>query len=423
MADKGHNEIKAKRTTTLSQGIFNVSKSAVGAGALRLPYAVSKLGIAGGVGVLLFVSFITTTTLHFLARMAANLDVGDYFTLGNMAFGVVGEVVAMISLVLFLIGGLIFYIDKAQEFTVNVISEVIPSLSEYRSSLPLIVTVVTAVLIFPLAAQRDMSALAKGAMIGMVCMGYILVLTVADYLYAVATGATAPDVVMIVPFSFGDFFRTFSGMLFAFVNHFTLLAVVPVMVDPSPKRRMSLTLSSSGVVLGFYLLVAVCGYLHFGATVPQLVLSACTAKSGPIKWAYQAGSLLVAVVLILSYPLLLDPARGTIEGALIRFAGGAPHSASRSLIITFVLVALPTFIALTFKERVLNILDVFVAFTGALLLFIFPGGFFLRFQDKYHVSPIERVLAYISVAFGFVLMIFGTYYSVVDLVAPAAGIQ
>jgi amino acid permease len=418
MSDKGHNEIKAKRTTTLAQGIFNVSKSAVGAGTLRLPYAVAELGLAGGVCMLLFASFMTTTTLHFLARMAANLDVGDYFTLGNMAFGVIGEVLAMISLVLFLIGGLIFYIDKAQEFTVNVISEVIPSLNEYKTSLPLIVTIVTAVLILPLAAQRDMSALAKGAMIGMVCMGYIMLLTVGDYIYSLINSTAATDVIMLAPFSFGGFFKTFSGMLFAFVNHFTLLAVVPVMVDPSPKRRMSLTLSSSGVVLGFYLLAAVCGYLHFGAKVPQLVLNGCTAVSGPIKWAYQTANLLVAIVLILSYPLLLDPARGTIEGALIRFAGGAPHSASRSLIITFALVAFPTFIALTFKDKVLQILDVFVAFTGSLLLFIFPGGFFLRFQDKYHVSSIERVLACISIAFGLVLMIFGTYYSVMDLVTP-----
>jgi amino acid permease len=420
MEDKGHGEIKGRRSTTLAQGIFNLSKSAVGAGALALPSDVRQLGLVGGVGVLLFASFMTTVTLHFLARVAANLDVGDYFTLGNMAFGVAGEVMAMVSLILFLIGGLIFYISLAQMFITDFLQFVIPSLANYTSSLPLIFTVAIALLIMPLAVQRDMSVLAKGAMIGMICMGYILALTVVDYFYALGTGSVATDVDMFVSLEVGQFFRTFSSMLFAFVNHFTMLSVVPVMIDPSPKRRMTLTLGSGGVVIGFYLLVAVCGYLHFGNAVPKFILSACTSDSAGAQWAYKIGSLLMGLVLILSYPLLLDPTRGTIEGAMIRFAGSPARSPVRSLIITASIVGISTFTALTFKDQVSTILRIFVAFAGSLLLFIFPAGFFLRFQDKYRVSAVERILAYVCIAFGFVLMILGSYHNIADLIATKA---
>lgn len=396
-----------------------MSKSAVGAGTLSLPFTVAKLGLVGGMGVLTFASAISTSTLYLLARLAANLDIGDYFTLGNMAFGVVGEVIAMGCLILFLLGALVFYIDFAASSFVDFIGTVVPSITAYPMALLRIVTIATAAVIFPLAAQRDMSKLAKAAMAGMICMGYILALTIVHYLYDLFQGGMTAEVEMLVPMTLKDFFQNFSTMLFAFVNHFTMLSAVPVMIDPSPKRRLVLTFGSSGIVFGFYLLMSLSGYLHFGKSVPRAILEVgLKSDSSIVMWAYKVANLLLGVVLVLSYPLLLDPCRGTIEGAIARATGNAPsRSAVRSMAITFGIIASSTFIALVFKKEVTILLDISVAFAGSMLLFIFPAAFFLRFQEKYHVSNLERILSYAVIAFGVALMIFGTYYNIYDLLA------
>lgn len=407
--------MKVARTTTLVQGIFNLSKSAVGAGTLSLPWAIARLGLVSGVAVLLFASLATTCTLHFLSRLAANTDVGDFFTLGHMAFGTVGEIVSMVSLILFLFGALIFYIVRAQGYFISFVTFMRPSLAlEYKNSLPTILTIITAMLIFPLAAQRDMSTLAKASLAGMVCMGYVLLLTIFDYFYDSATTSVA-DTKLLVGFGFASFFSVFSDMLFAFVNHFTMLSTVPVMVNPTPKRRQALTIISAAFVFGFYLLVSVAGYLHFGESVNRNILLASKTSNPIMQWAYQIGGLLMGSVLVLSYPLLCDPCRSTIDGAIIKSTGARKGSAIRSLGITAGIIFFSTAIGIFFAKEAEIILAAFTALSGSILVFIFPSAFFLRLSAKYRISPVERILAYACIIFGLFLMVFGTYFNFCDL--------
>lgn len=322
----------------------------------------------------------------------------------------------MLALILFLLGALIFYIFLAQNNFMSFAVFLFPSLAVWRSTLEIPLMILTGLTVFPLAVQRDMSALAKTSLVGMVCMCYVLCLTVFDYFYDSA-GSAAAQIEYFASFDVATFFKVFSGMLFAFVNHFTMLSVVPVMEDPSPRRRMLMTTGSASFIALFYALISVTGYSHFGSCVPENVLDASTASAPPaIQWAYMIGKLLIGLVLVLSYPLLCDPCRSTIDGAIAKITG-RPSSKSfmRSAAITVGLVSFTTLIAATCADLAGVILDAFVSFSGSLMVFIFPAAFFLKLSNKYRISIPERILAYVNIVFGLVLMVIGSYFNIKTL--------
>lgn len=400
-----------------------MSKSAIGAGALLLPAALAKLGLVPGLATLVCASITATIGLHFLSRLAANTDQSDYFALGKLAYGTVGEVFCMAALLLSLFGTLIFYIASAAESFLNFLKYVRPSVDLNSSLLVNVTCCITAAVIFPLAAQRDMSALAKASIGGMACMVYIALLLLGDYLYDLLTGHAQAPIAAFTPFVFGKFFTTFSGVIFAFVNHFTMPPVICNLIDPTPSRRSQLTFGSAAAVIGYYLVFSLAGYLHFGSGVASIVLNSPQPTSAVVDFAYVLAKLLVGVMLVLSYPLILDPCRATIEGVinLVRGTPGARSSSLSSLAITGALVGAPLLVGIFCRKLALMILSLFTGLSGSLLLFVFPSLFFLALQSKYRVSPLERIAAYFNILFGMVILVGSTYYNCVDVYTELFG--
>ena len=97
------------RTTGLVGAIFNLTKSAVGAGTVYLPAIFYLAGPTIAISLLLSGAVLCAIPLYFLGRMAHHCETGDYFKLGRLAMGRNGETAVSISLLLFLIGGLIAY--------------------------------------------------------------------------------------------------------------------------------------------------------------------------------------------------------------------------------------------------------------------------------------------------------------------------
>lgn len=412
-----------QRTTTLSQGIFSLAKSAVGAGTLALHSQFAKLGLFSGLAVLAFASLSTTSTLHFLSRVSANTDLGSYFAIGRMAYGTAGEVASMIALILFIISALIFYLVLAAGYVIDFLKFVHPGVAGAWFSDYTYMTIMIALVTLPMACLRDMSALGKASIMGMVCMCYILVLTVVDY-FVDSAGRAATESPLIIASSIDTFFQCFSTMLFAFVNHFTMVSLVPVLIDPTPSRRAKVTIYSATFIFVFYAILATFGYLHFGVNTATNLLNSSTSATAWASWTYNLGRLMMAIVLILSYPLLLDPCRGTIEGALGKFLGGRPAWKStagiRSIAITVALIVISALVGIFFQSQADTILKASTAFSGSLMVFIFPSAFFLKLSDRYLVHGWERGTAYFNIVFGFLFMILGTFFSVKSMIQEAS---
>lgn len=418
------------RNTTLNQGIFNLTKSAIGAGMLFLPWNMHRMGLLAGVASIVFAGVLCSTTLHYLARIGANTGADNYFKLGRLAFGSVGEMSAVAALLFNLIGGLINYANFAGDYLSSSLvflffrSPPASSIPWYIS--PSFLKIAVAGLgIFPLACLKDMSKLSKSSLAGLLCMAYILLLTVWDSIFD-TTEYLAPRIAPVIS---TQFFSAFGNIIFAFVNHFTIVAIVPVMVDPSPRRRSTMIAASNSTVLIVYLTAAICGYLHFGSSIDPSKPDILNSPDS-MTFPYAIAKLAFASVMVFSYPLLCDPARSALDQLITRLvlfrspperhSSWAHVAKLRHYAETALLVLIPTLIAVTAAKFAALFLDIFSSLCGSLLVFIFPSLYFLKLAQpkmyNFKIHSWERVLVFVNIFVGITVAIIGTFDSIWTIV-------
>lgn len=424
------------RTTSLSGAMFNLTKSAVGAGTVFLPAIYYVLGPVTATVLLFLGAVLCAISLHFLGRMAHHCETGDYFKLGRLALGRHGETAVSVSLLLFLIGGLIAYAYLTGLYFATALATLRGMSSKDVTFFnPGNLTLLAAGLaIFPLSCMRDMSALAKTSILGMVSMLFIAGLLAYDAFtfgndnFGITSSVTP---VMIAPvmttYEYSLQLCGFIGkLIFAFVNHFTIVSLVPVMKNPSAKSRLSLITVSTVSATVIYLLAAFGGYYRFGSGLRPFnkekgtyslldALSVFQASSVPLP--YTIAQLALVFVLICTFPLLCDPARSCLD-SLVFGASSVVPAATRHYIETALIVAVPSTVAYFFQDGADDFLSLFAGFCGSLLVFSFPGAFFLILSRrfKYSVSSVERSLAYFCVVLGGVLAVLSTFVNVKNLI-------
>lgn len=403
------------RTTSLSGAIFNLTKSAVGAGTVFLPSIFLVLGPVTAVSLLFAGALLCAISLYFLGRMAHHCETGDYFKLGRLAMGKNGETGVSVSLLLFLVGGLIAYAYLTGLYLSNAISTLRGIAATTTDSATFfspgnLTLLAAAFAIFPLSCMRDMSMLAKTSILGMISMLYIAGLLAYDAMtygttYGIAS-TLAPEKTELNLSTF-DFLIKLCGfvgkLIFAFVNHFTIVSLVPVMKNPSAKSRLNLITVSTGTAVIIYLLAAFGGYYRFGQHAAKVdALSVFTNSAVPLP--YTIAQLALSFVLICSFPLLCDPARSCLDSLVF----GPTSSVSpvlRHYLETALIVVLPSAVAYTVQDKADDFLSLFSGFCGSLLVFTFPGSFFLILSRrfKYSVSKLEKSLAYLCIGLGLIL--------------------
>ena len=93
-------------------------------------------------------------------------------------------------------------------------------------------------------------------------------------------------------------------------------------------------------------------------------------------------------------------------------------SAIRSIILTVAIMAFSTVVGIYFDRQADMILTACTAFSGSLMVFIFPAAYFLKSGDRYKVHGFERVAAYFNIVFGIIFMFVGTYFSILGMMGP-----
>lgn len=412
------------RTTTLSAAIFNLTKSSVGAGTVFLPDIFYTLGLPIATTLLVSGAVFCSISLYFLGRMAHHCETGDYFKLGRLALGRHGETAVSVSLLLFLIGGLIAYANLTGSYiaaAIGTMRGVDPKETLLSSGN---ITLAAALLfIFPLSCLRDMSMLAKTSILGMISMLYIAGLLAYDAMTHGTSIGIASEVergtaeIKMTAFEFAFTLCGYVGkLIFAFVNHFTIVSLVPVMKDPSAKsRKMLITASTVGATV-IYLMASLGGFYRFGSSAVNTDALSVFKAGQAIPLPYTIAQLALGFVLICSFPLLCDPARSCLD-SLVFGSSSSVSAISRHYLETGLIVAVPTAIAFFLQDQADQFLSLFAGFCGSLLVFSFPGVFFLILSRrfKYSISSTERSLAYFCVVLGGILAILSTTVNVSKL--------
>lgn len=407
------------RTTSLSAAIFNLTKSAVGAGTVYLPAIFYALGPTLASTLLLSGAVFCSISLYFLGRMAHHCETGDYFKLGRLALGKHGETAVSVSLLLFLLGGLIAYANLTGIYissAIGTMRQVADAEQTFLSS-GNVTLMAAAFLIFPLSLLRDMSMLAKTSIVGMVSMLYISGLLAYDALthgnatFGIGSAVEAgQDQLSLTGMEFAFKLCGYIGkLIFAFVNHFTIVSLVPVMKNPSAGSRKILVATSTLAAIGIYFMAALGGYYRFGSLCAGVDALSAFPTGSQVPFLFTIAKLLLGFVLVCSFPLLCDPARSCLDSLCFGSSSTVPATI-RHYLETGLIVTVPTAIAFFLKDQADDFLSLFAGFCGSLLVFSFPGIFFLILSRrfKYSISPVERSLAYFCVALGIFLAVIST---------------
>ena len=153
-------------------------------------------------------------------------------------------------------------------------------------------------------------------------------------------------------------------------------------VNPTRARLSGVTALSLLIVTALYLTIALCGFFTFGTNVASSVLA-----SYPLTGAVTAARIGVAFVVLVSYPLLMQPCRDSsihmidVVTSLVSGHGVSAPGTKKGNIVFYVVLSI--LCILTYLFALLNVdlavlLNISGTFAVAPLCFIFPAIFYLK---------------------------------------------
>eukprot|EP00940_MAST-03C_sp_MAST-3C-sp2_P001592 g1592.t1 len=381
---------QGKRGASAFETGMNMLNELEGSGLLGLPYAASLCGLWAAIACLIVVGSIAGLTGFILAAcMYDSLDsaskrrvCASYAEVGRRAFGKSGErAVVFVQMINLLFVGVVYLvlIGNTMHSVVNIISD--NSTTDKR-----LWTCIAFGVCFPTVHLGGYKKVAWMSLIGLVCLGGIIVCGV-----LFSSKSIYDDGVASMPsFAWKNIFATASMFLFAFSAHGIFPDLEDSMENKGSFGSVVAAVFASNIALKA--IVTVTGVLAYGGDTDPVFTANLPHKVGV------AVAILVALNTVLSFPLPLIPVFRAIEKyrqsddtrpATAAFRGFL----DRSLVVLMcgiVATAVPNFaIAMGFMGSV----------TLPFLTFIFPACFFMKLHWP-HLSNVQIFSLFAIVCIG-----------------------
>lgn len=287
---------------SLWEAILNLTKSAVGAGALFIPMCFNRLGLVGGIMVIIISMLLNTITLSLLATACRRTGALDYLQLAASTSSPVLEWTTAFCSIFVILAPIVVYIRLCSAYLANSIAFFIG----YNLNIQTVELLLCVTVLWPMSWISDGNNLAKFSFLGMLGMIYVLFLAIGDLLFA-SSWDWGSITIFNTESSFSVIFGSIATIYFSFSSHFTMPLVVNELDRPVAQGNSIISFVSSLISALFYLLIGICGYLNYGPLIADDLLS-----MRPSHPAYIIGQLAITFANIASFPLLILPARSTL---------------------------------------------------------------------------------------------------------------
>lgn len=392
-------------------------KTIIGAGLLSMPLAFSTDGIVVGVFIVLLAALTSGYGLFIQAYVSRYVPPGSatFFSLCSITYKSLSVVFDM-AIAIQCFGCAILYLV--------LVGDIMPTMVGSPFWLPKIFWILMSTVIgVPLSYLRNLDSLKYSSILGLGAIAYLAVLVVVHFLVG---DAYVPGDRHLVPPTAWGVFSTFSIIVFAFTGHQNMFSIINEASDKSLKSLSSLITMAITLSSALFIVVGLSGYLTFGDTVSGNIILLYAHSTSAL-----VGKFCIVFMVLFSFPLMLHPARISVNNIYHWFAGHEsgliddetplldtqPQAYSPPIERTFVpittgLLVVGYFLAATVKSFAL-VLAVVGATGSTAISFILPGlfGYKLIGSDLASISPQEKTLKTASLA----LVIWGVAVMVVCL--------
>lgn len=409
--------------TSFSSSISLV-KTIIGAGLLSMPLAFATDGLIFGVLIILLAAVTSGYGLFLQAY------VSKYIAPGHATFFNVSSITYLSLSVVFDLAIAVQCFGCALSYLV-LIGDIAPTIfpnftwveESYHRTFWIIVSTSICV---PLSFLKNLDSLKYTSVLGLLAILYLSLLVVTHYL--VGDIPLEGNLTYFPPNASGVF-STFSIIVFAFTGHQNMFSIIN---EAQNKSLISLTkLVQTGILTSsaLFIIVGLAGYLTFGDSVSGNVI-----LNYPHSLPTRFGRIAIVFMTIFSFPLMLHPARISVnniyfyftqrnnvdentpliedEQGPIRKSLVVPLTNKTFIVITTLLLVAAYWLAVTI-ESFAFVLAIVGATGSTAISFILPGLFGYKLIGSESDDPlkVEKLLKWLSL----ILVIWGVAVMVVCL--------
>eukprot|EP00937_MAST-01D_sp_MAST-1D-sp2_P006171 g6171.t1 len=261
----GHELIGGR--STILEATFNFVNVVVGAGIVGLPWVFVQAGFWTALAELFLCCWLTHYSVKMLIETGVEHDIYNYEELVARALGVPGEVVVSLALLAFDYGAMLSYEIILGDAAASVAYELAGYPAD-PAARPLWVrqaclVVLSCALILPTCLFRDVARLERLSLVSVLTV--VAIITVVFYKLFDPAYAAGRLSLFDAPATGQGIFKSFSVVAFSFVCHDSAFLIFNTLRRPTPARWAAVSALSLSAALCICLLLAVPGFLTFGA--------------------------------------------------------------------------------------------------------------------------------------------------------------
>ncbi|QLQ78751.1 hypothetical protein HG537_0B01000 [Torulaspora globosa] len=400
-----------EKKSTMRWAFMNMANSILGAGVIGQPFAIKNCGIIGGLVAFIALSFLVDWTLRLIVINLTVASKKTYQDTVEYVMGRKGKYLVLLSNGLFAFGGCIGFCIIIGDTIPQVLRAFLGS-SHFLLRRNVVITLVTLFISYPLSLQKNIEALSRASLLALLSMAMIVfsVIIRGPMVEATLKGSkiTLEDI-FITP----RIFRGISVISFALVCHHNTSFIFFSMKNRSLQKFSRLTHISVCVSMIFCMILGYSGYSVFRDATKGNILNNFPENDIMINIA----RLCFGFNMLTTFPLEIFVLRDVI-GAFFTSQDSTDNvepdrmSTVRHFVITTICVFSTMSIALT-TCNLGALFELIGATTASTMAYILPPYTNLILTKEAKTMQ-EKAPHYISIAFGFLIMIVSSTQTITE---------